>query len=119
MTVRIINANEKLVHEVGDTKFYYRRITSGHANAIRRKHTNRGVVDGNKVGFEVLEAYLIGWDNVLDWDDNEISFSVERIESIPDGILAEVLEKINASDGVKTIENISQDPKKGQVEKNS
>jgi len=116
--VRLINASEKLVHQVGDTKFYYRRITSGHAAAIRRKYTNKGIFDGNKFGLEVLEQYLTGWDDVWDWQDKKVEFSTERIHYIPDGILAEVLEKISDSEGV-TVEEASQDTEKGKTEKNS
>lgn len=100
MTVRIIQKDERLVHSVGETKFYYKRISSERANAIRRKHTKRGELDAGAAGFEMLRLYLLDWDNVQDWDNNQIEFTAENIPLIPDEILAELIAMISSSDGI-------------------
>lgn len=119
MSVRIIKNDERLIHQIGDTKFYYKRISSDRASAIRRKHTIRGELDGGKVGFEILESHLLDWENVLDWDDNQIPFNVENIRMIPDEVLAELITAIGSADGTlaKTMEEAV--VKQEKTEKNS
>jgi len=119
MPVRLIGNDERLVHQIGDTKFYYKRISSDRASAIRRKHTVRGEVDGGKVGFEILETHLLDWENVLDWEDKQVPFSAENIRLIPDEVLGEIITAIGSADGTpaKTVEQAIS--KQDKTEKNS
>jgi len=120
-TVKIIQKDEKLVHIAGETTFYYKRISSERASAIRRKHTKRGEMDAGSAGFEMLQTHLLGWENVQDWDDNQVEFTVENIRLIPDEILADLIAAISSSDGVlaesPNIEDAVKSPSK--TEKNS
>jgi len=119
MSVRIIKSDERLIHQIGDTKFYYKRISSDRASAVRRKYTVRGEVDGGKVGFDILETHLLGWENVLDWDDKPVPFSVENIRLIPDEVLGEIITAIGSADGTlaRTVEQAVS--KQDKTEKNS
>jgi hypothetical protein len=98
-TVKIIRKDEKLVHQLGETKFFYKRISSERAGFIRRKHTKRGEMDASAAGFEMLDTHLLGWENVQDWDGNEVEFSVENIRAIPDEVLADLITMISSSEG--------------------
>jgi len=119
MSVRLIKNDERLIYQIGDTKFYYKRISSDRANAIRRKHTVRGEVDGGKVGFDILETHLLGWENVLDWEDKQVLFNSENIRLIPDEVLAEIITAIGSADGTlaRTVEQAA--VKQDKTEKNS
>ncbi len=121
MAVRIINSEERLEHKVGDTTFYYKRITTGRANAIRRKYTKRGEIDAGAVGMEILYNYLLGWSNVLDWDDKQVEFTPENLVLIPDETLADVLVAIGSADGNEAInaEQASVESKPEKIIKNS
>ena len=114
MTVKIVQKDEKLVYNVGDTVFYYKRITSERAGAIRRKHTKRGETDFNRAGIEMLQSYLLGWENVQDWDDNQIDFTPENIALIPDEVLADLITLMCSSEGTlaKTVEDAVKAPEK-------
>lgn len=112
--VRIIQKDERLIYNVGDTKFYYKRISSERASAIRRKHTKRGELDAGAAGFEMLRTYILDWDNVQDWDGNQVEFTSENIALIPDEILAELISMISSSDGIlaDTVEDAVKTPEK-------
>jgi len=98
-TVKIIKQDERLVHAVGDTKFYYKRISSERAAAIRRRHTRRGEMDSGAAGMEMLRTHVLGWENVQDWDDNQVEFSPDSLSLIPDEILADLITMISSSEG--------------------
>jgi hypothetical protein len=119
MAVKIIQKDERLVYNAGDTTFYYKRISSERASAIRRKHTKRGDMDAGAAGFEMLRTHLLGWENVQDWDDNQVEFTSENIALIPDEILADLITMISSSDGTLaiTVEDAVKSP--GKAEKNS
>ena len=120
-TVKIIKPDEKLVLEVGYTKFYYKRIPTDHANAIRRKCTVRGELDGGKAGLEILRNYLVGWENLQDWDGNDVPFSKDNIILVPDTVLAEIITAISAADGVRadSVADAVAQTGKDKTEKNS
>lgn len=122
-TVKIIQKDERLIHVVGETKFYYKRISSERASAIRRKHTRRGELDAGAAGFEILYTHLLDWENVEDWAGNKIEFTKENIALIPDEILADLITMISSSEGIladteqiKTVEEAVKKPDK--IEKN-
>ena len=119
MAVKIIQKDERLVYVVGETTFYYKRIPSERAGAIRRKHTKRGETDFNRAGIEMLQSYLLGWDNVQDWDDNKVEFTPENIALIPDEVLADLITLMCSSEGTlaTTVEDAVKAP--GKAEKNS
>ena len=119
--VKIIKPDERLVLEVGETKFYYKRIPTDHANAIRRKCTVRGELDGGKAGLEILKGFLLGWDNVQDWDGNEVPFNKDNITLIPDTVLADIITAISEADGVRaeTVAEAVTQTAKDKTEKNS
>ena len=119
--VKIIKPDERLVLEVGETKFYYKRIPTDHANAIRRKCTVRGELDGGKAGLEILKGFLLGWDNVQDWDGNEVPFNKDNIALIPDTVLADIITAISEADGVRaeTVAEAVTQTAKDKTEKNS
>ena len=114
MTVRIIQKDEKLVHVMGETTFYYKRISSERAGAIRRRHTKRGEMDASAAGFEMLRTHLLGWDNVQDWDENQVEFTPENIALIPDEVLADLITMISSSEGelAETVEDAVRAPDK-------
>jgi len=114
MPVVAISKDEKLVYTVGDTIFYYKRISSERASAIRRKHTKRGELDAGAAGFEMLQIYLLGWENFQDWDGNQVEFNFENIRRVPDEVLAELITMISSSDGVlaDTVEEAVKAPEK-------
>ena len=119
MPVRIIKDDEKLVYRCGDTTFYYKRIKSESASAIRRRHTNRGIIDHAKVGMEILSKYLVGWENVQDWDGGKITFDVNLIPELPDEVLAELIGAIGSAEGeYASMEEASAKLKKDEIEKN-
>ena len=112
--VKILNKDERLVHGIGETNFFYKRISPDRAAAIRRKHTRRGDMNASAAGFEILESHLLGWENVQDWDDNDIPFTPENIRLIPDEVLAELITAISSSDGelATTVESAVKAPDK-------
>jgi len=120
-TVKIIKSDERLILEIGDTKFYYKRITTDHANAIRKRCTVRGEMDGGKAGLEILKGFLLDWDDVRDWDDNEVPFTKENIALIPDAVLADIITAISSADGVvaETVAEAVAKTGKDKAEKNS
>ena len=119
--VKIIKPDERLVLEVGETKFYYKRIPTDHANAIRRKCTVRGELDGGKAGLEILKGFLLDWENVQDWDGNEVPFNKDNIALIPDTVLADIITAISEADGVRaeTVAEAVTQTAKDKTEKNS
>lgn len=121
MAVRIINPEERLEYKVGDTTFYYKRITIDRAGAIRRKHTKRGDMDAGAVGMEILCSHLLGWDNVQDWDDKQVEFTSENVALIPDETLADVLVAIGSADGSEAtnVEQATTETKSDKTIKNS
>ncbi len=113
-TVKIIKKDERLIHQVGETKFYYKRISSERAGFIRKKHTKRGEMDAAGAGFEMLDTHLLGWENVQDWDENIIEFSLDNIRLIPDEVLADLITAISSSEGILagTMEDAVKQPDK-------
>lgn len=112
--VKIIQKNERLIHQVGETKFYYKRITPERAGFIRKRHTKRGEMDASAAGFEMLDTHLLGWESLEDWEDNKVEFSLENIRLIPDEVLADLITAISSSEGtlVETVEEAVKQPDK-------
>ncbi len=95
MPITIIRDDERLSTEFDDSIFYYKRIKDQDFMNIRRKHTTRGEVDHAAVGLEVLQSYVVDWENVLDPDGNEIKFDKDLINSLPSVVQVHLLNQIN------------------------
>ena len=96
MPVSLIKQDEKLSVEIEGSIFYYRRIKDVDFMNIRRKHTVRGEVDNTAVGIEVLENYVLGWENVIDPDGNEVKFDKKLIADLPSMVQVQLLNRINS-----------------------
>ena len=95
MPITIIRDDEHLSTEFDGSIFYYKRIKDQDFMNIRRKHTSRGEVDHAAVGIEVLENYVVGWENVKDPDGNDVAFDRDLIKSLPSVVQVHLLNQIN------------------------
>lgn len=96
-SIRLISKNENFKFHVPgtDTVIFYRRISNAEARVLTQKYTQRGEMDNDEFGKELLSNYVTGWDNVIGSDDKKIAFKPELIFDLPNPILVELINKIN------------------------
>ena len=92
MAVKIIRETERNTVEIEGSKFYYRRIPVSVAISINKRCSRRGVVDYVQAGVETVKYCLLGWDDVLDENDQPVAFSPDLVDMIPDSIVVELSE---------------------------
>lgn len=88
--VFLISPTERLSFTVGDSTFYYKRLTPTRHTELRAAHTERGLFDEQaRRNFlvEVASECLLGWDNVLDGQMQPVLFLVEVIRYLPWAVL--------------------------------
>lgn len=96
--ITLINKSEKNVIEIGESKFFYRRAFPLDWSVIRKKNTQNGVVDFHAAGIELVRTHLLGWENIQDIDGSQVDFDLNLVESLPDAVLADLLNAINSKD---------------------
>lgn len=85
--VQIITPEENLVLEIGESKFFYRRIRAAEKNNIILKYTDRGKIDQVAATMEILKSCVRGWQGVRNGDGSEVEFTVDLIEALPESVL--------------------------------
>jgi hypothetical protein len=88
--VRIIAPDETFELKVGDSKFFYRRLRAAEKNNIILKHTKRGEIDKTAATMEILKMCLKGWEGVKDSNGNDVKFTVDLIEALPETVLIQL-----------------------------
>lgn len=88
--VRLISADEKLVLSIGDSRFIYRRIRAAEKQNILQKHTTRGQINQTAAAAEIIRTCLKGWENVVDDKGEDIPFSHDLIEGLPEMVLMQI-----------------------------
>lgn len=95
MPIRIISSDERLSINIDGSIFYYRRIKSHEAYQMRQRHTQRGAFNDNTFGNELLERYVLGWDNVLDGKNKKIDFKTEYLADLESPVKVQLIRAIN------------------------
>lgn len=88
--VFIIGPNERLSFTVGESTFYYRRLTPSKHTELRSAHTERGLFNEQaRHNFLVdMATYaLSGWENVRDGHMQPVPFLPEVIPYLPWAVL--------------------------------
>jgi hypothetical protein len=88
--VFIIGVNERLSFPVGDSTFFYRRLTPSKHTELRNEYTDRGLFDeqARKNFLVAIASYcLTGWENVLDGQMQQVPFLVDVIPYLPWAVL--------------------------------
>ncbi|MDZ7355752.1 MAG: hypothetical protein ONB55_21745 [candidate division KSB1 bacterium] len=88
--VKLISNEETLVLSIGESRFLYRRIRAAEKHNIIQKHTVRGQIDQAVAAVEILRLCLKGWEGVQDSEGNEVTFSTELIEALPETVLMQL-----------------------------
>jgi len=97
--VKLISNEETLVLSIGESRFLYRRIRAAEKHNILQKHTVRGQVNQMAAAAEILRTCLKGWENVEDGSGNEVPFSPDLIESLPETVLMQLEVAIISANG--------------------
>lgn len=87
MAVRIIRDSERNKFEYDGSTFYYRRVSMQKSMEIQKRHSKRGVINHVASGLEMMQWALLDWEHVEDEDGQEIAFSKDLIENLPDEIV--------------------------------
>ncbi len=96
MPIRLISKQEKFSYEYEGSTFYYRRVDAQTLNTLRRKYTDRkGRLDDIGFGKELLENYIVGWDNVIGEDNKPVKFEPKLIHLLPNPVLVDLISLIN------------------------
>jgi len=90
MAIKLIRESERNTFEYMGSKFYYRRISVSKSMMINKKHNRRGIVDTVAAGLDILEWCLLGWDEVLDENDQPIPFETSLVKDLPDEVVSEL-----------------------------
>lgn len=101
MAVKIIKETERNSVVIEGSTFYYRRISVSKSMEINKRHTRRGVVDYAAAGLDVVKYCLLGWDEVLDENDEPIEYDPALVDMIPDNIIGELSEHFRESSPVR------------------
>ena len=95
--IRLISENETFSYKIPGTEsiIFYKRINNKQARVLSQKYTQRGELDNDAFGNELLSNYITGWKNIADEKDKAIDFKPELIFSLPNPILVDLINKIN------------------------
>lgn len=99
MPVQLINDDERLVHTVGESRFYYRRISSGRHSRAIKAHTKRGVTDWGAVSSELLCWAITGWDNVESNPGVVVPYSAALVPKLPEEVTCAIIDLAKAAEG--------------------
>jgi hypothetical protein len=92
MALHLVSAKERLTYKGDDFQIYYRRVPSGVRAVIVKRHTDRrGNIDWSKVGDELVEYAITGWENVK-FDGQPVEFAVDLVGAIPETIKGEIVQ---------------------------
>lgn len=94
MPIQLIKNDERLSLTIDGSTFFYRRIKSHDASMLRDKHTQRGEFKVEGFGKELLERYVLGWDNVYE-GKKKAEFKPEYLESLESPIKTQLIAAIN------------------------
>jgi len=99
MGIRIIKEEERLSFEKDGSTFYYRRIPAHVRQDILQRHMPRrgGEPNWEKVLSDMLSWALKGWDNILDDQGQQVEFSTEMINYLPQEVQVDLLDKLGAN----------------------
>jgi hypothetical protein len=98
MAIRLINQDERFSKTIDGATFHFRRIPSFEQAKIEHKYTRKGVEQKRDIVDSVLEYAVLGWDGVVDHDNNPILFRSELVKMLPEEAKAALLEEFYASD---------------------
>lgn len=87
--IQLIDDDERLTLEVGESKIYYRRIMAAERNNIVLKHTKRGTItpdNQTKIAEEILTLCVLDWKNVIS-KGKQIKYSPELLMKLPESVL--------------------------------
>lgn len=91
MSVQIVKKEERLVHKMAGSTFYYRRISTRQRASIVRKHAKRGKTDWSAVTAEIIQYVILGWEKVQ-IEKQDVPFDAEIALDLPEDVLSEILE---------------------------
>ena len=91
MSVQIVKKEERLIHEMSGSKFFYRRISTRQRAAIVRKHTKRGKTDWSAVTADIIQYVILGWESVQ-IDKQDVPFDADLALDLPEDVLGEIVE---------------------------
>lgn len=91
MAIQIVKDEEKFIYEAAGSKIFYRRISTMKRGQIVRKHTKRGKTDWTAVTKELIQAVILGWENVQD-QGSQVDFSPETVLQLPDDVISDILD---------------------------
>ncbi len=89
--ISLIQDDEKLTYKWGESKIFYRRISTAKRNRIVNKHTKRGKTNWAAVSDEIMSYVIIGWEDV-DRGGKQIAFDPDLVAFLPDDITTDILE---------------------------
>ena len=90
------DATEKI--EIGGSTFHFRRCGWGKFNQLRRQCRNERtlLVDDLALDEVVILQYVVGWENVLDGEDQPLEFSQDLLALLPPIVLETLIQGILA-----------------------
>ena len=106
MGIQLIRKEERLVYKCGDSKIFYRRISTPKQNAIITANSKKGNPNWEKIQERFLDWVVTGWDTVtapVINDDGEVIKSVvipytpEEAYSLPADVCDDLLRLAGAS----------------------
>jgi len=112
--VVLISPGEKLVHEVGESRFFYRRLDAEERAQIDDKMwamKGKRKIDFkySTVGLEYLKRGIQGWEKVFDGEGQEVPFALDKILLLPGEIVTDLIEKIR---GITEEEELEEEEEK-------
>ena len=89
--IRLISGQERLAYSFGESTIWYRRIPSDVYRQIAHRHTRRGEEDTRAIIDAVFAYCVLGWEHVLDADDEAVPFSQEALACLPEEVRGEMV----------------------------
>ena len=108
MPIFIVRDKERFAFRISDddpSVIYYRRIPPTKRAELVAKHTMMGEVNNLACQVEMCEYCVVGWEQLYDYEGNEITFSSEEIKGLPTEIILRVMTRINESSPEQAIKN--------------
>ena len=101
MKIELVSNDEKLTHEIGDSKVFYRRIPTNIMNGFQKRLTRRGITDWVSVTEEALKWAVLGWEGFT-VGGKDVEYSVELLFKIPSDIVNDLVVKFGVAEMVET-----------------
>jgi|TARA_Y100000310_G_scaffold33205_1_gene31390 hypothetical protein len=97
MPIKIVSPEITHRYETEGSFLIYKKLNFLEQKRLLYKHMSNGVIpeeESLELGYEVMEAMIVGWEGVVDDNDKSVKFSSEYISALPALTVMAFLEEV-------------------------